>query len=177
MKLNRLIFAALTAVGLAQSPASATLPTPPAAAAPREAQAFLFNAGAGDIFEITTSMMAIQHSQNPQVRAFARMLIADHTNLTNTTLATAKAAGVMPPPPELSPMQKGMITQLMAATPATFDRTYLSQQVPAHQMALQMMQGYASSGDVPQLRQAATSAVPVVTGHLQRVQQLLASTR
>lgn len=177
MKLNRQVFSALALVGLTQAPASATLPTPPASAAPRDAQAFLFNAGTGDIFEITTSMMAIQHSQNPQVRAFARMLIADHTNLTNTSLAAAKGAGVMPPPPELSPMQKVMITQLIAATPANFDRTYLSQQVPAHQMALQMMQGYASSGDVPQLRQAASAAIPVVTGHLQQAQQLIATTR
>lgn len=155
--------------------ASATLPTPAQAAAPQQAPAFLFYAGAGDIFEITTSTIALQRSQNPQVRAFASMLIADHTNLTNGSLATAKGAGLVPPPPELSPMQKGMITQLLAAAPADFDRTYLSQQVPAHQMALQLMQGYASGGDVPQLRQAAASASPIVQGHLAQAQQLLAA--
>jgi putative membrane protein len=177
VKLIYALVGALSAAGLAVTPASATLPTPPAAAAPGDAQAFLFHGGAGDIFEITKSMLAIQHSQNPQVRAFARMLIADHTNLTNTNLATAKAAGVMPPPPELTPMQKGMITQLLAAAPADFDRVYLTQQIPAHQMALQIMQGYARSGDVPQLRQAAAGAVPIVQGHLAHAQQLLVSVR
>lgn len=168
---------AITAVFTAVPSAAATLPTPPQAAAPQQAQPFLFYGGAGDVFEITTSMIALQHSQNPQVRAFASMLIGDHTNLTNTSLATAKAAGVMAPPPELSPMQKGMITQLIAAAPADFDRTYLSQQVPAHQMALQLMQGYASGGDVPQLRQAAASAMPMVQAHLAQVQQLLGTIR
>ncbi|MBV9528686.1 DUF4142 domain-containing protein [Sphingomonas sp.] len=167
----------ITAVIIAVAPANAALPTPPQAAATQQAQAFLFYGGAGDVFEITTSMIALQHSQNPQVRAFASMLIGDHTNLTNSNLATAKAAGVVPPPPELSPMQKGMITQLIAAGPANVDRVYLSQQIPAHQMALQMMQGYASSGDVPQLRQAATAAIPVVQGHLAQAQQLLGSLR
>ena len=60
-------------------PATATLPTPSDAAAPRQAQAFLFKAGAGDIFEIVTSQMAVQRSASPAVKAFATMRIADHT--------------------------------------------------------------------------------------------------
>ncbi|MCW3798433.1 DUF4142 domain-containing protein [Sphingomonas sp. BN140010] len=158
-------------------PAAATLPTPPQGAATREAQAYLFHSGAGDVFEITTSMMLLQKSQNPQVRAFATMLISDHTMLSNTALATAKGAGVMPPPPELSPMQKGMIGQLMSASPATIDRVYLQQQVPAHQQALSINTGYSRSGDVPALRGAATGAVPRIQQHLTEAQQLLRSVR
>lgn len=45
---------------------------PPDAAAPREAQAFLFKAGASDIFEIVTGQMAVQHSANPAVEAKGR---------------------------------------------------------------------------------------------------------
>lgn len=158
-------------------PAMATLPTPPQAAASREAQAYLFHSGAGDVFEITTSMMLLQKSQNQQVRAFATMLIADHTMLTNTALATAKGAGVMPPPPELSPAQKAQITQLHNATPATVDRVYMQQQVPAHQQALAINQGYGPSGDNPALRQAASGAVPKIQQHLGEAQQLLRSLR
>lgn len=139
--------------------------------------AYLFHAGAGDVFEITSSMVAIQKSQNPQVRAFASMLIDHHTQTTNQTLATAKGAGVMPPPPELSPMQKDMIGQLMAANGAAFDRLYLQQQVPAHQQALSINGGYARSGDVPALRQNAQSAVPIIQSHLAQAQQLLGQTR
>jgi putative membrane protein len=156
--------------------AQAELPTPPQGAAGRNAQAYLFHAGAGDVFEISSSMMAVQHSPNPGVRAFATMLIADHTNLSNTTLATAKTAGVMPPPPVLSPAQMAMITQLTNAG-ADFDRVYLQQQVSAHQMALQLQQSYAAQGDTPALRQSAAAAVPAIQGHLARAQQLLAATR
>ncbi|MDQ3078118.1 MAG: DUF4142 domain-containing protein [Pseudomonadota bacterium] len=176
MKTNLAIFGSLAALAMA-IPAGATLPTPSDAAATQNAQAFLFKAGAGDIFEIVTSSMAVQKSTNPAVRAFAAMIIADHTNATNTALATAAAAGVMAPPPELSPMQKDMIGQLMAAAPATFDRVYLSQQVPAHQQALALLQGYAARGDVPALRTAATQTVPVVAGHLSQAQGLLAAAR
>jgi putative membrane protein len=154
----------------------AELPTPPQAAATQNAQAYLFHGGAGDVFEITSSMMAIQHSQNPDVRAFATMLISDHTTLSNTALATAKSAGFMPPPPVLSPAQMAMITQLTNAG-AAFDRVFLQQQVAAHQMALGLHQSYASQGDTPALRQVAATAVPAIQGHLARAQQLLAATR
>ena len=177
MKLVHAMIGAISLSALGAGAATAQLPTPPQSAATSQAMAYLFYGGAGDIFEITTSMMAIQHSQNPQVRAFATMLIDDHTRLTNNALATAMAAGVTPPPPELSPAQKAMIGQLIAAGPAGFDRAYLSQQVPAHQMALSMNQGYAAGGDVPALRQGAQAAVPVIQGHLAQAQQLLASVR
>ena len=158
-------------------PAVATLPMPSDAAAARDAQAFLFKAGASDIFEIVTSQMAVQHSQNQAVRAFASMLIADHTNSTTTALATAKSAGVMPPPPELSPAQKAMVQQLSSASPAGFDRLYLSQQIPAHQQALALMQGYSRGGDVPALRTAAGGLVPVIQQHLAQAIQLNAGAR
>jgi putative membrane protein len=172
----RLGAAALFLSALA-APALAELPVPPQSAAPRDAQAYLFHAGAGDVFEVTTSMLLLQKSQNPQVRGFATMLIADHTMLSNTALATAKGAGVMPPPPELTPQQKAQITQLMSATPATIDRVYLQQQLPAHQQALALNQGYGAAGDTPALRQAAAAAVSKIQQHIVQVQQLLSAAR
>lgn len=169
--------AAALLAALPATPATATLPTPPLAAAPREAQPYLFHSGAGDIFEITTSMMAIQKSQNPDVRAYASTLIDHHTRSTNAALATAASAGVMPPPPELRADQKALITQLMAASPANFDRVYLSRQVPSHEQSLALQQGYAAGGDNPALRQTAQALVPVVQSHLERARQLLGSAR
>lgn len=175
---SRLMLACTGAIlGAAAVPALATLPTPRQGAAMRDAQAYLFYGGAGDIFEITTSMMAVQKSQNPQVRAFATMIIGDHTMLTNAALSAAVAGGVTPPPPELSPAQKAMVTQLINASPAAFDRTYLQQQVPAHRQALSMNQGYSRSGDTASLRQAAAAAVPKIQAHLTEAQQLLRSVR
>jgi len=159
------------------APAQATLPTPSQGAAPREAQAYLFHAGASDVFEITSSMMAIQNSRNPEVRAYASMLIEHHTRTTNAALATAKSAGIMPPPPELTPMQKSMIGQLANASPAAFDRTYLQQQVPAHQQALALVSGYARNGDNQALRQAASGVAPIVQQHLDQARQLLGRVR
>ena len=157
---------------LSAAPAAAELPVPAEAAATQNAQAYLFHGGAGDAFEITSSMIALKNSQNADVRAFATMLIADHTKLTNTTLASAKAAGLMPPPPILTRQQMDGIKQLTAAA-ANFDRFYLQQQMAAHQKALALHQGYAANGDTRPLRQNAATAAPIIQSHLQRVQQLM----
>jgi putative membrane protein len=79
------------------------------------------------------------------------MLIADHTQTTNTALAAAKSAGVTPPPSVLSSAQMGMITQLVSAGP-NFDRVWLQEQLTAHQQALALQQGYAANGDTPACR-------------------------
>lgn len=159
------------------SMAGATLPTPPQAAATSRADAYLFHAGAGDVFEITSSMILLSKSQNPAVRSYASTLIDHHTQTTNLSLAAAKSAGVMPPPPELSPQQKAQLGALHAAAPAAIDRLYLTQQVPSHQQALAINNGYAQGGDVPALRQTAGSAVPIITAHLEQARQLLGPVR
>jgi len=177
MRKPTLAGAAVLAAALTAVPASAVLPTPPQGAATREAQAYLFHAGAGDVFEITSSMILLNKSSNPQVRSYASMLIDHHTRTTNLALANAKASGIVPPPPEMNAMQKRMIGQLHAATPATIDRLYLTDQVPAHQQALALQSGYARGGDVPALRQTAGGAVPIVQSHLTQAQALLRSAR
>lgn len=171
MKVHQALFGAAAAFFVPASGNSA-LPTPQMTAATQQADPYLFYAGAGDIYEITSSMMAQKHAADPRVKAFATMLIADHTKLTNATLTAAKGAGVMPPPPELSPMQKDMISQLIAAGP-NFDRVFLQQQMTAHQQALQLQNGYAASGDVPALKAGAASAVPVIQGHIAELQRMM----
>lgn len=138
---------------------------------PDQRDAYVQMAAASDLFEIQSSQLAVSRAQNPQVRAFAQMLIEHHTATTQQLTAAASAAGTMPSP-MLMPMQAEMISQLQGANGAEFDRVYLRQQVPAHQMALALHQNYASNGDTPGLRTVAAAAVPIVRQHLDRARAL-----
>ncbi|WP_260600132.1 DUF4142 domain-containing protein [Sphingomonas endolithica] len=151
----------------------AITPPPPAPPVTSAAKPFLFLAGESDIFEISSSQIALQRSQSPDVRRYAVMLIQHHTLTTNQALAAAKTAGMLPPTPVLQPDERDQITRLIAVDAAGFDREYLSQQVPAHEAALALHQAYAQSGDTPQLRTVAQGAVPIVTGHLEEARKLL----
>lgn len=129
-------------------------------------------AAASDLFEIQSSQMALSRSQNQSVRQFAQMLITHHTQTTQQLMAAAQAAGLPPMTPTLMPMQQRMITELQQASASGFDRAYLTQQVPAHEMALALHSNYARDGDTAGLRTTASAAVPIIQQHLTEAQRL-----
>lgn len=139
---------------------------------PTERAAYVTMAGASDLYEIQSSQLALTKAQRPEVRQFAQMLIEHHNGTTQQVVAAAQASGFSPPPPTLMPKHARMIEQLQGASSGSFDRLYLSQQVPAHQEALALHQNYASNGDTPALRRVAATAVPIVQSHLDRARQL-----
>lgn len=139
---------------------------------PLFAPGYMATAASGDQFEIQSSQLALQMSQNQAVRTFAQMLISDHTRMTQQMAATAQSAGLMPPPPMLMPMHQQMLDQLRAAPMGTFDTAFRDAQVNAHQQALALHQNYAASGDVPALRSLAAAAVPAIQAHLTHAQGL-----
>ncbi|MEH3087073.1 MAG: DUF4142 domain-containing protein [Xylophilus ampelinus] len=147
----------------------------PAAAAPaRTATEYMAMAASGDLLEIRTSELALQRTQSAPVRAFAQLMTQDHPRLSQALMAAARSGGLTPPPPALLPRHAEMLRALQAAPAAQSDAAYLRLQVAAHEEALALHRGYASSGDNAALRAAAASAVPVVQGHLQHAQGLAA---
>ncbi len=161
---------ALVAIPTAAAAQPAALPE----GATTRAQPFVFTAGMSDVFEITSSQIALMHSQDADVRRFAQMMISHHTDTTNGVLAAAKRAQIVPPPPVLDAAHRDKITQLINAAGPGFDRTYWQQQLASHQAALALVQGYAANGDTPQLRAAAAATVPIVQRHLDHVRMMAA---
>ena len=142
-------------------------------ATPTAALPYVAMAGSSDMYEIESSRLALQRAQSPAVREFAQMMIDHHTMTTQQVTQAAQAAGLTPPPPSLLPPQRAMLDALTPVTGAAeCERLYVSQQRDAHRMALALHQNYANNGDRAQLRQAASSAVPVVQRHIDRLQSL-----
>ena len=142
------------------------------ASTPVDRTGYVTQAAASDLYEIQSSQIALTKAQRSEVREFAQMLITHHTQTTAALTEAARASGMTPPPPTLTPMQREMIEQLQTASGTGFDQIYMGQQVPAHEMALALHQNYARSGDTPALRTAANSAVPIVQQHLTRAREL-----
>lgn len=65
-----------------------------------------------------------------------------------------------------------MMQRLQSARGAEFDRTYMQQQVQAHQQAVDMFTSYSQQGDNAQLKQWAGKTLPTLQQHLQRAQQV-----
>jgi putative membrane protein len=139
---------------------------------PEDRMNYVKMAGASDLFEIQSSQLALSRAQRPETRAYAQMLIQHHTQTTQATMAAAQASGMSPPPPMLMPMQQRMMAELGRASGAGFDRVYLTQQIPAHEMALALHTNYSRAGDTPALRQTAATAVPLVQQHLNEARRM-----
>ncbi len=130
---------------------------------------FVRMAGASDLYEINSSQIVMQSTQNADVRRFAEMMIEHHTMTTQTVMAAAREAGMNPPPPALDAPKSEMIRQLQAAQGTARDSLYVRQQVMAHREALTLHGSYAGNGDTPELKGAASAAVPIVARHYNQV--------
>jgi len=159
---------------LAISACQTTPPPPPDLNNGLLAPGFLAQASSANQFEIQSSQLALQSSQNAAVRNLANLLISDHTQLGQQVASVAAGARLPPPPLGLLPAQQTALDQLRAAgTGYSFDTAYRQAQIDAHQQAIALMQNYSTSGDVPPLRTAAGGAIPMMQHHLALAQSLV----
>lgn len=144
---------------------AATIPTPANEAA---APDFVAKAAASDMFEIAAAKVALARSSNADVKAFARMMETAHTATTKALKGAIKDAGRtdLVAPAALPTDLQNKLDDLNKADAASFDKTYIGQQVDAHQAALDLMQRYAKDGDVAQIKAFAADTAPHVQEHL-----------
>jgi putative membrane protein len=137
---------------------------------------FVNAAASTDMFEIQAAKIAEKRSKNADVKAFAAMMIHDHTQSTAALKAAIKASGqALTLPTELPGDKKAKIDELNAAAPADFDKTYIDSQVTAHQDALTAIQAYAANGDTQALKDFAGKIAPVVQMHLSKATSIQAA--
>ncbi len=153
---------AVTAMALAPVAASAiALP----------AKTYVMKAGASDMFEMESAKLETG-SADPQVAAFAQMMIADHGKSTSDVMAAASADGLPAMTPKMTPNQLAMVDSLKRTSGTQRDTLYKKQQIKAHMETLAFQKQYAMSGDKPHLKDTAGMIVPVVQHHLDAVKAM-----
>jgi putative membrane protein len=135
--------------------------------------AFVDNAGQGNMYEIEAAKIAEQKSKSADVKAFAKMMVADHTAL-QAEMAPLIAKAGKTAPTDLDQRRKGFLDNLKAADAKDFDKTYIDQQVAAHDETLTLMKGYADNGDDAGLKAAAAKTAPKVQAHLDKAKAIKA---
>ncbi|MGO4573293.1 DUF4142 domain-containing protein [Microvirga sp. 2TAF3] len=161
---------------LAQTPPSApqsaqSRPAQPDAQAPAAAD-FVNKAAVSNMFEIQSSQLAQQKSQNDRVRQFAQRMVQDHTAATDKLKSTAQGIQGVTVPASLDQPHEQMMQTLQNASGAGFDRAYVQMQVTAHRDAVNLFDQYAQNEDNPQLKQFAQQTLPTLREHLQSVEQI-----
>lgn len=152
--------------------ATEALPAVPAEA--RTATVYANMAAGGDSYEVKAAEVAMERSENANVKALADMIAKDHTASSAELVPIVTGMGGTLPT-ELDAKHQAMVDALEKAEDADFDRTYLDQQVKAHQEALALHRMYAAEGDNETLKAFAAKVTPKIEAHLAQAQTMLAA--
>ncbi|MBL8554091.1 MAG: DUF4142 domain-containing protein [Phenylobacterium sp.] len=166
--------AAGAAVNAAQDATSAAVGAGAAATGALSTDAFVTGLVTSGMYEIDAGKIAAAKGQSAGVKAFGKMMVADHTAMGKDADPAIKASRAAVPT-ELDERRKGLIDNLNAASGADFDKAYLSQQEAAHNEALDLLKGYAERGDDVGLKAVASGAIAKVQAHLDKVHELQAA--
>jgi putative membrane protein len=139
---------------------------------PIATKSYVDKAAAADLFEIESSKLALEQSKNSNVRAFAQMMIHDHTASTTKLKATLKKEKADGPPAVLDPEHQTQLDSLKSQSGESFDNAYVKAQLKGHQDALALHQNYAASGADKELKAFAASTAKIVETHLTHIEAL-----
>lgn len=155
-----------TRLGAGPAPAAAVVRVPAADLA------FASTAGGNDMFEIQASQLALQRSQDAQVRAYAQMLVDHHRSSSNELLALLRTKGVTLAPAVPAPMQ-AQLQQMSGLAGDAFDRAYIRMAgLDAHATAITLFEQASRTLADPEMRAFAAKALPVLRLHRQSAERI-----
>lgn len=135
-------------------------------------QKFVETASMSNSTEIDASKLAQTHSNDKDVRTFARKMIMDHTKLM-VQMKMGAPKGVKVPKDD---SDTGLIDKLKNLKGKDFDTLYIQQVALAgHKKAVAAFQDEIANGTDAKLKAAAQKALPTIQGHYEAGQKLAQS--
>jgi putative membrane protein len=130
-------------------------------------------AAAGGAAEVGAARAAERKATNATVKDFARRMGQDHAKANEQLAPLARAAGIRLPA-EPSPDHKAQQAELDKLSGASFDLAYMQQQLVEHQKTVTLLQWEISNGQDADLQRYAMQTLPIVLGHLEAAQAIVA---
>lgn len=156
-------------------PGAVTAPptlTPEQAA--QQTNTFATAAAHADQLEIDTSKIAQTKSKNADVKAFAQMLVREHTATSAELKTWAGTSGVtLPTAPDDA--TKMLIDNIRNADATGFDDKYLDTVIDAHEAAIAKFETYARDGQDTALKTWASATLTKLRAHLDQANTIRAA--
>ncbi len=128
-------------------------------------------AAQGGIFEVKSSQMALQKSQNPQVLNVAKRMVKEHS-AANAELKTVAQDNKMALPTDTDPMHKAVISKLSGLSGTAFDKAYMGSQEKAHTDTVGLFEKEISMGKNAGLTAFASKNLPEIEDHTKMIYQV-----
>jgi putative membrane protein len=139
-------------------------------------QDFVHTASIANEFEIESSQLALEKSQNDNIKKFAQRMVDDHTKTGEKMKEVLSSTDLkVKPADKLDNKHQKMLDKLKSASNDNFDRQYVSIQNEAHREAVDLFDSYSKSGKDARLKGFASETLPTLKEHLEHVEQLKAN--
>lgn len=140
------------------------------AATPAERD-FMIKAAQSDLAEIDMARIAMQKSQNSDVRDFANMIDRDQTSALEDLMDLMREKG-MSEPNVLSPEAKADIEKMTALSGPEMNREFVNTIVADLQKSIEMYQDQADIAQSPDVSEYAEDTLPKLEMHMEKAQKL-----
>lgn len=124
--------------------------------------------------EVHYSKTAASKALTPEVKEFAKKMLAHHSKTVNELGKLAKAKGIDPQASLSKKQQEGM-KKVQSAKGTGYDRAYLEQMIKDHQVMLEVTQAAAKSAKDPQFKALLDKSAPEIQQHLEEARRILSS--
>ncbi|MHC8386892.1 DUF4142 domain-containing protein [Pseudomonas sp. MDT2-39-1] len=140
---------------------------------------FVDNAAAGGIAEVETSKLALEKSSSADIKAFANMMITDHTKAYKELTALAKKNDIEVP--DDTTLVKQAKEKILDMRDESFDAAYANNQVKAHEETIELFKKQANTVTDDKVKGAtdlkgfAQKMLPALEKHLDMAKKLQAA--
>jgi putative membrane protein len=139
-------------------------------------------AGAASRGEIAEGKLAETKATNPKVKAFARLMVSDHTKMLSEGNSFAKKNNITPDSTkgDVVDLEKGAIDEMkdLQTKPKgnDWDKDFIDKAIDDHKAVLEKLQQAQNATTNPALKELLTKATTKVQDHLQKAQAIKDST-
>ena len=131
---------------------------------------FMDGAKASGLLEITMAKQALQVSTSPKIKAFAEMMIKDHTQMDKEAEALATESQIILKG-DFSKEQREELDMMKGMKGAQFDKHYKDMMIKSHDKAVQLFKFGANTKE-EKIKQFAEKSLAVIQSHYDAAQQL-----
>ena len=133
---------------------------------------FVDAAAESGIAEVVTSNLALEKTQSADIKTFAQQMVADHTKANQKLGDIAKKHDISVP--DEAAMTDKVKKVILEWRDESFDKSYINNQVDAHEKAVELFKKEAASSDKAELKAFASDTLPKLEQHLEHAKALQA---
>jgi putative membrane protein len=134
---------------------------------------FLRLAYQGNNAEIQTSRLALERSQNDDIREYAQRMITEHTRANEQLTRYATQQNIQLPSERVDPLSQAIAARLGQLSGDAFDQAYIDAQANAHLRAIALYRTQISQGQTQGLRTYASQLLPSIEQHYEMASEML----